>query len=103
MKQIPPLSPDSFRGRVYFRIGQLLPPNERERRRRRQTIEANAALREAFFGNAAEARKRVASAFALAKGRDVLYPAALALALAGDAKRAQSLANDLNRPFRKTP
>jgi serine/threonine protein kinase/tetratricopeptide (TPR) repeat protein len=61
--------------------------------------EANAALREAFFGNAAEARKRVASAFVLAKGRDVLYPAALALALAGDAKRAQSLADDLNQAF----
>ena len=61
--------------------------------------EANAALREAFFGNAAEARKRVASAFALAKGRAVVYPAALALALAGDAERAQSLANDLNKAF----
>ena len=53
--------------------------------------QAKAALREAFFGNPAEARKRVASALALAKGRDVLYPAALALALAGDAERAQSL------------
>jgi predicted Zn-dependent protease len=61
--------------------------------------EANAALREANFGNAAEARKRVALALALAKGRDVLYPAALALAMAGDAERAQSLANDLNKAF----
>ena len=61
--------------------------------------EANAALREAFFGNAAEARKRVASAFVLAKGRDVLYPAALALAIVGDARRAQSLDNELNKAF----
>ena len=61
--------------------------------------EANAALREAFFGNAAEARKRVASAFALARGRDVIYPSALALAIAGDAARAQSLADDLNKAF----
>jgi eukaryotic-like serine/threonine-protein kinase len=61
--------------------------------------EANAALREAFFGNAAEARKKVVAAFALSKGRDVLYPSALALAIAGDAARVQSLADDLNKTF----
>jgi tetratricopeptide (TPR) repeat protein len=61
--------------------------------------ETSAALREAFFGNAAEARKRVASALAIAEGRDLQYPAALTWALLGDATKAQSLANDLSKSF----
>ena len=61
--------------------------------------EADAALREALFGNAAEARQRVASAFGLSTGRDVQYRAALALTLAGDSARAQALANDLEKRF----
>jgi eukaryotic-like serine/threonine-protein kinase len=59
--------------------------------------EAEAALREAFFGNAAEARERAAAALALSNGRDVQYEAALALTLAGDA--AQALADDLAKRF----
>ncbi len=61
--------------------------------------EAEAALREALFGNATEARQRAASALALSAGRDVQYGAALALALAGDASRAQALADDLGKHF----
>jgi tetratricopeptide (TPR) repeat protein len=61
--------------------------------------EAEAALREALFGNAAEARKRVAAALVLATGRDVQDGAALALAFAGDAARAQPLADDLAKRF----
>jgi serine/threonine protein kinase len=61
--------------------------------------EAEAALREALFGNAAEARQRVAAALELSTGRDVQYAAALALALAGDAARAQGLADDLAKRF----
>ena len=47
------------------------------------SYEADAALREALFGNSAEARQRAAAALALSTGRDVQYGAALALALAG--------------------
>jgi len=61
--------------------------------------EDEAALREALFGNAAEARQRAVTALALSAGRDVQYGAALALALAGDATRTQALADDLGKRF----
>lgn len=61
--------------------------------------EADAALREVLFGNQGEARHRVASALRLSRGQDVQYAAALALALAGDAARAQVLADDLGKHF----
>ena len=61
--------------------------------------EADAAVREALFGNQAEARQRAAAVLALSTGRDVQYGAALALALAGDAHRAQALADDLGKRF----
>jgi predicted Zn-dependent protease len=63
------------------------------------SYEADAALREALFGNVVEARQRVAAALALSTGRDVQYGAALALAIAGDAARAQTLADDLAKRF----
>ena len=56
---------------------------------------SGAALREALFGNAAEAQQRATAALELAKSRDVQFGAALALALAGDSVRAQALVNDL--------
>ena len=61
---------------------------------------ANAALRQAAFGNAAEARKAAAKALKLApasQGTEV--EAALAFAMADDAPRAESLAQDLLRRF----
>jgi len=61
--------------------------------------EADAAVREALFGNEAEARQRAAAVLALSTGRDVQYGAALALALAGDAHRALALADDLGKRF----
>jgi tetratricopeptide (TPR) repeat protein/predicted Ser/Thr protein kinase len=61
--------------------------------------EADAALREALFGHAAEARQRTAAALRLSRGRDVQYGAALALALAGDAAQAEALADDLAKRF----
>jgi eukaryotic-like serine/threonine-protein kinase len=63
------------------------------------SFETEAALREAVFGNAAEARQRVASALGLSTGQDVQYGAALALALAGETSRAHSLAEDLGKRF----
>ncbi len=61
--------------------------------------EAGAAIREAFFGNAAEARKSAMAALVLAKGRDVQYAAALAMALSGDTSRSRALADDLEKRF----
>ncbi len=61
---------------------------------------ANAALRQAAFGNATEARKAAAKALKLApasQGTEV--EAALAFSMADDAPRAESLAQDLRRRF----
>jgi serine/threonine protein kinase/predicted Zn-dependent protease len=57
--------------------------------------EADAAWREALFGNPVDARQQASAALTLSTGRDVQYLAALALAVAGDASRAQSLADNL--------
>ena len=62
-------------------------------------VEAQAALREALFGNASEARQRAAAALRLSTGRDVQYGAALALAFAGATVEAQILADDLAKRF----
>jgi Flp pilus assembly protein TadD/predicted Ser/Thr protein kinase len=61
--------------------------------------EAVAALREALLGNANEARQRVAAALALSSGRDVQFGTVLALSVAGDAARAQKLADELAAHF----
>jgi len=61
--------------------------------------ESGAAVREALFGNASEARKRAMAALELSKDRDVGYGAAFALARSGDFSQAQALANDLERQF----
>jgi len=57
---------------------------------------ANGALREALFGNTAEARQLAGEALALSPGRDVCIGAALALALVGDVAQAQKIADQLN-------
>ncbi len=61
--------------------------------------ETEAALREALFGNLVEARHLAAAALGLSSGRDMNYVAALAFVLAGDASRAQALADDLAKRF----
>jgi eukaryotic-like serine/threonine-protein kinase len=61
--------------------------------------EAGAAIREAFFGNAAEARLRASAALELSKNRDVEYGAAFALAVSGDDAGSRSLADDLKKRF----
>jgi len=62
-------------------------------------FEAGAAVREAFFGNAPEARRNATAALALSNARDVEYGAAFALAVSGDIRRSQALANDLDKRF----
>jgi eukaryotic-like serine/threonine-protein kinase len=60
----------------------------------------NAALREAAFGNSMEARQAAAEGLKLVPAsQGVEVEAALALAVAGDAARAESLAQDLNKRF----
>ena len=61
--------------------------------------ETGAALREAFFGNAPEAKRGAMAALDHSKELYVEYGAAVALALAGDSGRSQTLANDLNTRF----
>jgi len=61
---------------------------------------AIAAQREAAFGNAAEAKQAVAEALKLApNSQGVEDEAALALAMAGDVARTETLAQDLNKRF----
>jgi len=62
-------------------------------------FQSGAALREAFLGNAAAARRGAEAALALAKDREVEYGAGLALALAGSSSPAQALADDLEKNF----
>lgn len=60
----------------------------------------NAALREAAFGNAAEAKQAAAEALKLVPtSLGVEVEAALAVAMARDVSRTESLAQDLNKRF----
>jgi tetratricopeptide (TPR) repeat protein len=70
-----------------------------ERRDTEALYEADAAMREALFGNVSTARQRAVDALALSKSRDAEYEAAFALALSGDASRSQGLTEDLSRRF----
>ena len=61
--------------------------------------QANAAVREAFFGNLAEARQSVTTALRMANSREVQYGAALALALAGDNQRSAQILDGLQKTY----
>jgi serine/threonine protein kinase/tetratricopeptide (TPR) repeat protein len=61
--------------------------------------EAAAALWEALYGNASEARQRAAGTLAQSHGRDSQFVTAIAFALIGDLPRAQALADDLQKRF----
>jgi eukaryotic-like serine/threonine-protein kinase len=63
------------------------------------TWEVNAALREAEFGDLAQARQAVAAALALSPGRDVQLLSALVAARSGDAAQAQKVVEKLNSDF----
>ena len=72
-----------------------------EERETASSYAAAAALREALFGNAVEARQGSAAALALSSGRLVKFGSSLALALVGDSDRAQRLADELAKGFPK--
>jgi serine/threonine protein kinase/tetratricopeptide (TPR) repeat protein len=61
--------------------------------------EAVAALREALFGNAIEARQHVASALRLSSGRDTQFAAAMSLVRAGQIGTAQKIEKYLAEHF----
>src|SRR5579862_5431552 len=62
--------------------------------------QANAALQQAAYGNAAEARQSAAEALKLAPAsQGVESEAALAFGMAGDTARAESLAQDLGKRY----
>jgi eukaryotic-like serine/threonine-protein kinase len=63
------------------------------------TWQANAALQQAAYGNAAEARQSAEKALKLAPSMGVEVEAALAFAMAGDSARAESMAKDLGKRF----
>ena len=64
------------------------------------TWKANAAIEQAAYGNPAEARQSATEALKLAPAsQGVEVEAALAFAMAGDAPRAESLAQDLGKRF----
>jgi hypothetical protein len=56
---------------------------------------------EADFGNYAQSRQQVAMALAIARGRDSMAIAALALATSGDPNQARGLARESARAFPK--
>ena len=62
-------------------------------------FQTGAAVREGFAGNAAAARESARAALKLSKGKEVEYGSAVALVLAGDSARAQTLTDDLEKRF----
>lgn len=62
-------------------------------------FEAGEAIREALFGNAAEARKRAQESLQKAKDKEVEYGAAFALALSGDSTQSQAIADNLEKQY----
>jgi tetratricopeptide (TPR) repeat protein len=68
-------------------------------RERAAIYEAAEAVCEAHFGNLAAAKDHARAALDVAKGRDVEYAAAFALALSEDSSGSQRLAEDLEKRF----
>ena len=63
------------------------------RKERAAGCEGDAALREALFGNGAEAKRYAAAALSHSKARDVQFVSALAFALVGDKDKAVEVAD----------
>lgn len=68
-------------------------------RERAAQHEAGIAVREILFGHAPEARRSAMAAASRSNGRDVEYPAALALSLSGESSQSLRLAEDLEKRF----
>ena len=70
-----------------------------DRRDTEALYDADAAVREALFGNVSTARQRASDALRLSKSRDTTYGASFALALSGDSTRSEALTEDFSRRF----
>jgi len=70
-----------------------------DQQERAALFNAATAVWDALYGNQSAARERVTRVLELARGRDVDYAAAFALALAGDLTRSRTLADDLAKNF----
>lgn len=68
-------------------------------RERAAQFAVRAAIREAFFGNMRDARADATTALDLANNREMSYGAAVVFALAGDIKKAEALASDLENKY----
>lgn len=80
--------------------GQAVASAERaEEKELAARFESEAAIWEAVFGNAGEARRRAGSALAFSNSKDAESVTALALAFAGDSAPAGALASDLAKRF----
>jgi tetratricopeptide (TPR) repeat protein len=79
-------------GRQSAQVAQRLNFNETA-----AIVEADEAVREAVFGHPRRAREKAAAALARSSSPKVVGPAAVAQALAGDADRAQALADELEQ------
>ena len=66
---------------------------------RAAAYETAMAVWEAWYGNTAAAKRRATHVLDVEKGRHVTYAGALALAIAGDTARAQTIADDLAHRF----
>ena len=62
-------------------------------------FETRAALWDAFFGNKPGAIVKAKSALVLASNREVQYGTSVALAIAGDSRQAETMANELEKRF----
>ena len=68
-------------------------------RERAAAYETAMAVWEAWYGNTAAARRSALRVLDVERGRHVTYAGALALAIAGDTARAQTIADDLDHRF----
>jgi eukaryotic-like serine/threonine-protein kinase len=99
------LSPESDTEAYYGRLGKaqelsLRAAESGQRAGQKETAaerQMNAALREAEFGNSAQARSQTAAALALASTKNIQILAALALARIGDLDRAGKMADELEK------
>jgi len=94
---------EAFHGRLQkareFSRRAVESANRNDARETAAVWQVDAALREAQFGNPAQARQAADAALRLAAGRDVQMLAALALAQAGEIPQAQRLVDKLNSDF----
>ncbi len=82
-----------------FSQGAIDSAERQEEKETATSFLAASALREAWLGNALEARRRATMALAQSEARDVKYFAALAFAYGGDDTQARALTTELSNRF----